>query len=73
MLASGLGLRAGGELRSPGAPPCRVSRVMLCVQILVAIYAHKRTLRLLDGFIILLLYPLSLLLVALLEGPGGLR
>ena len=37
----------------------------------MAVYAHKRTHRLLDGIIIMCFYPLSLVLVAMLEGPGG--
>ena len=41
-------------------------------QLLVAIYAHKRTHRLLDGVIVLSFYPLSLGLVALLENAVGL-
>jgi hypothetical protein len=40
-------------------------------QLLMAVYAHKHTHRLIDGIIIMSFYPLSLLLVVLLEGPGN--
>lgn len=40
-------------------------------QVVMAIYAHKRTHRLLDGMIIILFYPLALVFVALLEGVAG--
>lgn len=37
----------------------------------MAIYSHKRTHRLLDAIIIILLYPVALVFVALLESVGG--
>lgn len=40
-------------------------------QLVMCVYAHKRTHRMLDGILIMCLYPLSLVLVALLEGPGN--
>ena len=40
---------------------------ILLIEIIVSIYAHKSAHRWLDGLIILMLYPLSLLIVALLE------
>eukprot|EP00730_Choanoeca_flexa_P013326 TRINITY_DN5196_c0_g1_i1.p1 TRINITY_DN5196_c0_g1~~TRINITY_DN5196_c0_g1_i1.p1 ORF type:complete len:583 (+),score=148.80 TRINITY_DN5196_c0_g1_i1:29-1777(+) len=43
---------------------------ILLIQILMAYYAHRPVHRLLDGLIIFSFYPLSLLIVALLEGPG---
>jgi len=44
--------------------------MMLRLQILMTYYGHLKVHRLLDGMIILSFYPLSLLVVILLEGPG---
>eukprot|EP00055_Hartaetosiga_balthica_P012903 m.64162 g.64162 ORF g.64162 m.64162 type:complete len:567 (+) comp8104_c0_seq4:25-1725(+) len=45
---------------------------IVLIQVAMTIYAHKRTHTLLDGIIIVSFYPISLVLVALIEGPGGL-
>eukprot|EP00054_Salpingoeca_dolichothecata_P018091 m.110591 g.110591 ORF g.110591 m.110591 type:complete len:595 (+) comp22730_c0_seq3:52-1836(+) len=42
------------------------------IQVLMFAFTQKQTHRLLDAVIVISLYPLSLLMVALLEGPGGL-
>ena len=44
----------------------------MLVQVLVAIYAQKKTHRFIDAFVVLSFYPLSLLVVALLENVAGL-
>eukprot|EP00043_Microstomoeca_roanoka_P015030 m.149825 g.149825 ORF g.149825 m.149825 type:complete len:613 (-) comp16163_c6_seq1:309-2147(-) len=45
---------------------------ILLIEVIVGFLAHKATHRLIDGILIFLLYPLSLVLVAVLEGPVGL-
>lgn len=45
---------------------------IIFVQIIVGIYARKKMITYLDGWIILALYPLSIALVYVLEGVFGL-
>lgn len=45
---------------------------ILVIQILMVLFMHKRVHRLFDACVVITFYPLCLVMVALLEGPGGL-
>lgn len=45
----------------------------VCVQLVAGTLALRRTQRLLDAYLVLLLFPLSLVFVGLLEKYGGLN
>jgi hypothetical protein len=56
--------------RGPGSGRLQAAEHVRVLQIVMAVLAQKQTIRLVDGIFVLCLYPLSLILVAVLEASG---